>query len=119
MTEKPLHADAAHNRARILATATEVFAAKGPAASTEEIAAHTVVTLLSRDVTAAPALAGPNDAVATLLENDQTRARVRPEIHLDEVTALLTAASQGALTAAWPAGLQARTLAAIFTGLRP
>jgi AcrR family transcriptional regulator len=172
LTDKPLRADAARNRARILATAAEVFAAKGPAASTEEIAAragvaigtvfrhfptkdallaaimkdvrdrlaahataagtleaffstvvaesaaaHTVVTLLSVDV--APALATLTDAIATLLTHDQEHRRVRADVRIDEVMALLTAASQGALTAAWSADLQTRTLAVIFAGLRP
>ncbi|MDP9799111.1 hypothetical protein J2S43_007623 [Catenuloplanes nepalensis] len=83
----------------------------------ESAAAHSVVTLLSTDITAAPALAGLRDAVATLLNHDQTHARVRTEVRLDEVMALLTAASQGALTAAWPADLQART--ASFGFLQP
>ncbi|MDR7279499.1 TetR/AcrR family transcriptional regulator [Catenuloplanes atrovinosus] len=174
MTEKPLRADAARNRARILAVAAEVFAAKGPAAGTEEIAAragvaigtvfrhfptkdallaaimkdtrdrlaalattaatledfftavvaeaaaaHTVATLLSTDVTAGPALESLTGAVAALLSHDQEHARVRRDVRLDEVMALLTATSQGALTAAWPADLQARTLAVVFAGLRP
>ncbi len=172
MTDKPLRADAARNRARILATATEVFAAKGPAASTEEIAAragvaigtvfrhfptkdallaaimkdvrdrlaaraataetleafftavvaeaaavHTVVTLLSVDVSGA--LETLTGAIATLLEQDQEHQRVRRDVRIDEVMALLTAASRGALAAAWPPDLQARTLAVIFAGLRP
>lgn len=174
MTDKPLRADAARNRARILETAAEVFAAKGPAASTEEIAAragvavgtvfrhfptkdallaaimkdvrdrlaaraatagtleafftavvaeaaaaHTIVTLLSLDIAAGAALEDLADAVAALLKQDQDHRRVRPDVRIDEVMALLTAASQGALTAAWTEDLQARTLAVIFTGLRP
>lgn len=38
MSERPLRADARRNRARILAAAGAVFAEKGPAASTEEVA---------------------------------------------------------------------------------
>lgn len=39
MSSKPLRADARRNRARILAAAEEVFAARGVQASTEEVAA--------------------------------------------------------------------------------
>jgi AcrR family transcriptional regulator len=39
LSSKPLRADARRNRVRILAAAEEVFAARGAAASTEEVAA--------------------------------------------------------------------------------
>ena len=45
MSSKPLRADARRNRARILAAAEEVFAAKGTAASTEEVAAAAGVAI--------------------------------------------------------------------------
>ncbi|MFL6121760.1 TetR/AcrR family transcriptional regulator [Actinophytocola sp.] len=45
MSSKPLRADARRNRARILAAAGEVFAAKGTAASTEEVAAAAGVAI--------------------------------------------------------------------------
>lgn len=40
-----MRADAARNRSRILAAATEVFAAQGPSASTEEVAARAGVAI--------------------------------------------------------------------------
>ncbi|WP_067638792.1 TetR/AcrR family transcriptional regulator [Actinomadura latina] len=42
---KPLRADARRNRARILAAAQEVFAERGPSASTEEVAARAGVAI--------------------------------------------------------------------------
>ena len=45
MSSKPLRADARRNRARILAAAEEVFAAKGTGASTEEVAAAAGVAI--------------------------------------------------------------------------
>ena len=45
MSSKPLRADARRNRARILAAAEDVFAAKGTAASTEEVAAAAGVAI--------------------------------------------------------------------------
>lgn len=45
MSSKPLRADARRNRARILAAAEEVFAARGAAASTEEVAATAGVAI--------------------------------------------------------------------------
>lgn len=45
MSSKPLRADARRNRARILAAADEVFAARGAAASTEEVAAAAGVAI--------------------------------------------------------------------------
>jgi AcrR family transcriptional regulator len=45
LSSKPLRADARRNRARILAAAEEVFAARGAAASTEEFAAAAGVAI--------------------------------------------------------------------------
>jgi AcrR family transcriptional regulator len=45
LSSKPLRADARRNRARILAAAEEVFAARGAAASTEEVAATAGVAI--------------------------------------------------------------------------
>lgn len=45
MSSKPLRADARRNRERILAAATEVFAARGAAASTEDVAAAAGVAI--------------------------------------------------------------------------
>lgn len=45
MSSRPLRADARRNRARILAAADEVFAARGAAASTEEVAAAAGVAI--------------------------------------------------------------------------
>lgn len=45
MSSKPLRADARRNRARILAAADEVFAARGASASTEEVAAAAGVAI--------------------------------------------------------------------------
>ncbi|HEX6359447.1 MAG TPA: TetR family transcriptional regulator [Actinophytocola sp.] len=45
MSSKPLRADARRNRARILAAAEEVFAARGAGAATEEVAAAAGVAI--------------------------------------------------------------------------
>ncbi len=45
MSSKPLRADARRNRARILDAATEVFAARGASASTEDVAAAAGVAI--------------------------------------------------------------------------
>lgn len=44
-SSKPMRADARRNRARILAAAEEVFAERGPSASTEEVAARAGVAI--------------------------------------------------------------------------
>jgi AcrR family transcriptional regulator len=58
------------------------------------------------------------DAVAELLTRAQNLGEVRPDVGVDEVMALLVALCQGALRGGWPAALQERTLAIVFTGLR-
>lgn len=59
------------------------------------------------------------EAVDELLGAARKVGAVRPEIQVDEVLALLTATSQGALRAGWDADLRRRTLAIVYTGLRP
>ncbi|MFI1988075.1 hypothetical protein [Actinoplanes sp. NPDC020271] len=58
-------------------------------------------------------------AVATLLAQARSAGTVRPEVQLPEVMALLISVTQGALHGGWPPGLQSRTLAVLFAGLRP
>jgi AcrR family transcriptional regulator len=59
------------------------------------------------------------EAVVELLGAAKKAGVVRPEVQVDEVLALLTAMSQGALRAGWDANLRRRTLAIVYTGLRP
>ncbi|MDT7799633.1 MAG: hypothetical protein QOI78_3066 [Actinomycetota bacterium] len=59
------------------------------------------------------------EAVAELLDAARKAGAVRPEVQVDEVLALLTATSQGALRAGWDADLRRRTLGIVYTGLRP
>jgi AcrR family transcriptional regulator len=59
------------------------------------------------------------EAVAELLGAARKAGTVRPEVQVDEVLALLTATSQGALRAGWDADLRRRTLEIVYTGLRP
>jgi AcrR family transcriptional regulator len=58
-------------------------------------------------------------SVAELLARAQKAGQVRPDIRPDEVMALLIGTCQGALRTGWSADLQSRTLAIVFTGLRP
>ncbi|MEU5881836.1 helix-turn-helix domain-containing protein [Spirillospora sp. NPDC047279] len=177
MTEKPLRADARRNRTRILEAAEAVFAEKGPAASTEEVAERAGVAigtvfrhfptkdelfaaimkdLLRRLTDEAERLVADDDPAAlftfftsvvtqaaatrtvagllqvspaepiqgfthvleTLLARAQAGRTVRPDVHVSEVVALLTAACQGALLGAWSDDLRDRTLAIIFKGMR-
>lgn len=172
-----MRADAVRNRARILAVAEEVFAEKGPSASTEEVAARagvaigtifrhfptkqdllaaimkdlllrltqeavslaagdpktamftfftalvehaaskkTVVDLL--DIQIADSLRALHEGIAKLLELAQKAGAVRPDVHLDEVIALLTSTCHGAVHAGWSPSLRERTLEIIFDGLR-
>ncbi|WP_410671399.1 TetR/AcrR family transcriptional regulator [Amycolatopsis sp. cmx-4-68] len=59
------------------------------------------------------------EAVVGLLDAARKAGAVRAEVQVDEVLALLTATSQGALRAGWDADLRRRTLAIIYAGLRP
>jgi AcrR family transcriptional regulator len=168
-----MRADARRNRTRILQAATEVFAARGAAASTEDVAAAAgvaigtvfrhfptkrdllaailkelladlttaaehddlfefftrvvtetadkkfVVELLGEDVEVAGPIQSLATAVDILLTTAKKSGTVRQDVQLDEVLALLTAASQGALHGGWPPDLRTRTLALIYKGLTP
>jgi AcrR family transcriptional regulator len=83
---------------------------------------RSVVELLARagvDVQLPQAVTHLEQAVGTLLAQAQSAGTVRPEIQLPEVMALLISVTQGALHGGWDAPLRERTLAVIFTGLRP
>lgn len=58
-------------------------------------------------------------AVDVLVRNAQVAGAVRADVRVDEVMALLTATSQGALAGGWPPELRERALDVIFAGLRP
>ena len=58
-------------------------------------------------------------AVGRLLHHAQTAGTVDDDVRLPEVMALLTSVCQGALAGGWDPGLQERTLAVVFAGLRP
>jgi AcrR family transcriptional regulator len=68
------------------------------------------------EVEVAGAVGSLSGAVGALLAAAQRDGRVRADVRLDEVLALLGAAGQGALT--WSPDLRARTLEVIFAGLR-
>lgn len=57
--------------------------------------------------------------VAALLERAQEAGAVRRDVRVDEVMALLASTCQGAVQGDWDADLRRRTLAIVFTGLRP
>ncbi|WP_405060842.1 TetR/AcrR family transcriptional regulator [Kribbella sp. NBC_01505] len=168
-----LRADAARNRAAILAAASEAFAEHGLKATTEQVAQQAGVAIgtvfrhfptkndllvaimkesLERLVTLADqstlaeffgavvdeavrtrmvvtalgepsldigdALRGLTDSVTRLLERAKTAGEARPAVQVDEVMALLTAATYAAQQASWTADLRQRTLAVILRGLR-
>ncbi|NUW36120.1 TetR/AcrR family transcriptional regulator [Nonomuraea sp. SMC257] len=182
--DRPLRADAQRNRARILAAAEQVFAERGPAASTQEVATRADVAIgtvfrhfpTKRDLLAAimkdlrqrlldkagtlladgppgaalfdyftflvessakvGTVAGllaeegtaiePDEQIAaftqtfgTLLDAAREAGTVRPDVRLDEVMALLSAATHGALAGAWSDDLRRRTLALLLDALRP
>lgn len=182
-SDRPQRADARRNRERILAAAEKVFADKGSAASTEEVAvaagvaigtvfrhfptkadllAAIVKDLLARleaevaeladgppetalftfftglveraaakkavvdllaaggvDVRVAEPIESLRRGIGTLLRNAKRAGAVRADVRLDEVLALMTATSQGALAGGWSPALSRRALAVIFAGLRP
>lgn len=81
-----------------------------------------VVDLLAaggEEVGAAAPVRAFGTAIGTLLERAQRSGFVRAEVRSDEILALLTATTQGALHGDWPPDLRRRTLSLIFTGLRP
>ena len=59
------------------------------------------------------------EAVEVLLVRAQHTGTVRRDVRIDDVMALLVAASQGALRAGWDRRLRERTVSIIFDGLRP
>jgi AcrR family transcriptional regulator len=63
------------------------------------------------------ALRGLTDSVARLLDQAKAAGSVRPTAQVDEVMALLTAATYAAQQASWTADLRQRTLAVILRGL--
>ena len=83
----------------------------------EAASKKTIVDLLAIEV--ADSVEQFREAVGELLAAAKESGTVRPEIAVDEVLALLTATSQGALRAGWDADLQRRTLAIVYAGLRP
>jgi AcrR family transcriptional regulator len=82
----------------------------------------TVVELLSENgvgLTMADAVRPLAREVETLLAHAQDAGAVRPDVRGAEVMALLAATCQGALQGGWDQDLRERTLAIVFTGLRP
>ncbi|MFC0108084.1 TetR/AcrR family transcriptional regulator [Kibdelosporangium aridum] len=79
----------------------------------------TVVELLGVDIQVGRQLQAMRDAIGTLLMRAQESGAVREDVQLDEVMALLTATSHGALHAGWSDDLRARTLSIVFAGLGP
>ena len=85
-------------------------------------AKKTVVELLAEagvDLPVAKPVQALRQAIGALLTRAQQAGAVRGDARLDEVLALLTATTQGALQAGWDNDLQRRTLAIVFDGLRP
>ncbi|MEU6640964.1 helix-turn-helix domain-containing protein [Saccharomonospora sp. NPDC046836] len=76
MVEKAIRADARRNRARILETAEAVFAAHGPAASTEEIARKAGV------------------AIGTVFRHFPTKAELVEAVFVDRLSQLAASARQ-------------------------
>ncbi|GAA1692613.1 TetR/AcrR family transcriptional regulator [Kribbella yunnanensis] len=168
-----LRADAARNRAAILAAASEAFAEHGPKATTEQVAQQAGVAIgtvfrhfatkddllvaimkesLKRLATLADestlaefftavvdeaartrmvvtalgesrldigdALRGLTDSVSRLLEQAKAAGEARSTVQVDEVMALLTAATYAARQSSWTTDLRQRTLAVILRGLR-
>jgi AcrR family transcriptional regulator len=85
-------------------------------------AKKTVIELLAAagvDVQVGDQLLALQQAVDALLARARQAGAVDDSVRLPEVMALLTSACQGALAGGWSPDLQQRTLAIIFTGLRP
>jgi AcrR family transcriptional regulator len=85
-------------------------------------AKKTVVDLLAEsgvDIHVAQPIQSLREAIGQLLTRAQHAGAVRTDVGLDEVLALLTSTSQGALHAGWDPTLQRRTLTILFDGLRP
>ncbi|GAA3104327.1 helix-turn-helix domain-containing protein [Nonomuraea salmonea] len=58
------------------------------------------------------------EAFGTLLEAAREAGTVRPDVRLDEVMAVLTAATHGALAGGWPDDLRHRTVSRLLDGFR-
>ena len=84
----------------------------------EAAAKRSVIDLLP-GLDAAGSLARFHQVVAGLLTRAQHDGAARADIGPDEVMALLVAVCQGALRGGWSPALQERTLAIVFSGLRP
>jgi AcrR family transcriptional regulator len=85
-------------------------------------AKKTVVDLLAStglDVQAAGPVHALQEEIAGLLTRAQQAGAARDDVQITELMALLTSTCQGALHGGWDRDLQHRTLAVIFTGLRP
>ncbi len=83
---------------------------------------RTVVHLLAAagtDIGVDRQLTGFGEALDTLLARAQQAHTIHSDVQLDEVIALLTAASQGALVAGWTPELRHRTVTRLLDGLRP
>nr|WP_042187176.1 TetR/AcrR family transcriptional regulator [Kibdelosporangium sp. MJ126-NF4]CEL17870.1 Transcriptional regulator, TetR family [Kibdelosporangium sp. MJ126-NF4]CTQ90907.1 Transcriptional regulator, TetR family [Kibdelosporangium sp. MJ126-NF4] len=78
-----------------------------------------VVELLDVDIRVDRQLQSMRAAIGTLVVRAQQAGAVRDDVRVDEVMALLTATSTGALRAGWDSDLRARTLSIVFAGLRP
>jgi AcrR family transcriptional regulator len=84
----------------------------------EAASTRTIVEALSQQgIDVAEALRGLQDAAAGLLARAQAEGKVRGEVRIDEVMALLTATTQGAQRAGWSHDLRQRTLSIVFAGL--
>jgi AcrR family transcriptional regulator len=77
---------------------------------------RTVVDLLTQPVDDEDA--GLREAVGVLLAQAQYAGRVRLDVRVADVLALLVATSQGALRAGWDRELRERTIGIVFAGLR-
>lgn len=82
-------------------------------------AKKTVVDLLGVDIQVGQQFLELRSAIGTLLARAQDAGTVRRDVRVDEVVALMTATSQGALLAGWGDDLRDRALDVVFAGLRP
>lgn len=78
-----------------------------------------LLTATGTDVQVTSAVQALRHGIGELLTRGQQAGAVRPDVQVAEVMALLTSTCQGALHGGWDSHLQHRTLAIIFTGLRP
>ncbi|WP_410792573.1 TetR/AcrR family transcriptional regulator [Kribbella sp. C-35] len=83
----------------------------------EAVRTRTVVVALTHDLDVGDALSGLTGELQRLLDQAKDAGVVRPDVQVDEVLALLTAAAQAAQSAGWPEDLRRRTLAVVFRGL--